>query len=145
MKSRLTDTLFSAAAFFYCWFLCIIFALVYTRHKSPLIHQLFWSESMKTYVDIDPPPDLQLDLGTKSGFINLMVKFMAALKHDSVLIKWEMLGWISPHPFLIVWWPDCSGNWGLIIMIFIKMIFLFLLFKQGFFPSSISFYRFWSY
>lgn len=55
--------------------------------------QLFWIESMKTYVDI-PPSDLQLDLGTKSRFINLVGKLMAALKNDSALIKWEILGWI---------------------------------------------------
>lgn len=52
---------------------------------------------MKTYVDT-APSDLQLDLGTKSGFMDLVGKFMAALKNDSVLIKWEMQGWIPPNP-----------------------------------------------
>lgn len=67
---------------------------------------------MKTYAAI-APPDLQLDMGTKSGFINLVVKFMAALKNDSILIKREMPGWISsplPHAFFIVLWTDLCGN-----------------------------------
>lgn len=52
---------------------------------------------MKIYVDI-ALSDLQLDLGTKSGFMDRVGKFMAALKNDSVFIKWEILGWISPNP-----------------------------------------------
>lgn len=38
---------------------------------------------METCVDI-APPDLQSEFGLKSGFINLAVKFMAALKNDTV-------------------------------------------------------------
>lgn len=68
---------------------------LHKRQKSLHTLKLFWSESAKTYVHI-APPDLQSDLGTKSGFINLVVKFKAALKNDSILIKWKMLRWILP-------------------------------------------------
>lgn len=37
---------------------------------------------METCVDI-APPDLKADLGPKSEFIKLVVKFMAALKNDT--------------------------------------------------------------
>lgn len=38
---------------------------------------------METCVDITPS-DLKSDLGLKSGFINLVVQFMAALKNNAV-------------------------------------------------------------
>lgn len=41
------------------------------------------NKSIEIYGDI-APPSLQSDLGTKSGFINLVAKFMRALKNDRV-------------------------------------------------------------
>lgn len=43
---------------------------------------MFWNKSMETCVDIEPP-DPKSELGPMSGFINLEVKFMTALKYDT--------------------------------------------------------------
>ena len=73
----------SAAAFFQLLLsLYYIYCGLHKRQKSFPTSKLFRSESTETCVDI-APPDLKSDLGLKSGFMNLVVKFMAALKNDT--------------------------------------------------------------